>query len=71
MKFFLWGPVQPLTVDRLASAWFYIMSALQAKPTCSLDGSSLCSSLTVSGGPLCLDQVLLLGSGDTNYYLPH
>jgi hypothetical protein len=34
------GPVQPPTVDRLASAWFCTLSTLQAKPRCSLDGSA-------------------------------
>jgi hypothetical protein len=34
------GPVQPLMVDRLASAWFHTLSALHAKPRYSLDGST-------------------------------
>jgi hypothetical protein len=34
------GLVQPSTVDRLASAWFRTLSALQAKPMCPLDGST-------------------------------
>jgi hypothetical protein len=34
------GPVQPSTVDRLASAWFRTLSALQAKPRCLLDRSA-------------------------------
>jgi hypothetical protein len=39
-KFSLWGSVQPPTVDRHASAWFCILSMLQAKPRCPLDGSA-------------------------------
>jgi hypothetical protein len=31
------GPVQPPTVDRLASNWFHILSALHAKPMCLFD----------------------------------
>jgi hypothetical protein len=34
------GPVQPPMVDRLASAWFHTLSALQAKLRCPLDGSA-------------------------------
>jgi hypothetical protein len=34
------GPVQPPTVDRLASAWFRTLNTLQAKPRCLLDGSA-------------------------------
>jgi hypothetical protein len=34
------GAVQPPMVDRLASAWFHTLSALQAKPRYPLDGSA-------------------------------
>jgi hypothetical protein len=34
------GPVQPPTVDRLASGWFRTLSVLHAKPMCLLDGSA-------------------------------
>jgi hypothetical protein len=36
----LMGPVQTPMVDHFASAWFHTLSALQAKPRCSLDGSA-------------------------------
>jgi hypothetical protein len=35
-----WGPIHPMMVDRLASAWFRTLSALQDKPRCPLDGSA-------------------------------
>jgi hypothetical protein len=34
------APAQPPMVDRLASAWFYILSTLQAKPRCPLGVSA-------------------------------
>jgi hypothetical protein len=39
-KFSLRGSIQPPMVDRLASACFCILSVLQAKPRCMLDGSA-------------------------------
>jgi hypothetical protein len=61
-------------VDPLALAWFYTLSALQAKPRCLLDGSApwvppLLSAVGryASVWSYCLVRAL----GDMNCYLPH
>jgi hypothetical protein len=62
-KFSLRGSVQPPTLDRLASAWFRILSALQAKPRCPLDGSAPC----VPSSPSAVD--VASQSGFTAWYV--
>jgi hypothetical protein len=53
-----WGSVQPLTVCRLASAYFYTLSALHAKPRCTFDESTPCvTSSTIGSGSSCLSPV--------------
>jgi hypothetical protein len=68
------GPVQPPTVDRLASAWFRTLSALQAKSRYPLDGSVpwVPPSLSVVGRYTSVwSYCLVYASEDVNYYLPH
>jgi hypothetical protein len=63
------GPVQPPTVDRLASAWFRTLTALHIKPRCLLDGSApwVPPSLSVVGRcALTYSYCLVHSPGDTN-----
>jgi hypothetical protein len=67
------GPVQPPTVDRLASAWFYTMSALQVKARCPLDRLAPWvppSPLAVSRCTSVCSYYLVHASGNANGYLP-
>jgi hypothetical protein len=68
------GPIRPLTMDRLALAWFCTLSALQAKPRCPLDGSAPWvppSPLAVGRYVSVWSYCLVHASEDVNYYLPH
>jgi hypothetical protein len=72
-KVSLRDPIQPLTVDRLASACFYTLSALQAKPRCPLNGLAPwvpSSPLAVGRCASVWSYCLLRASGDVNCYLP-
>jgi hypothetical protein len=68
------GTVQPPTVDHPASAWFRTLSALQAKPSYLLDGSTFWVSPSPSAVG-CYTSVwsycLVRVSEDMNCYLPH
>jgi hypothetical protein len=67
------GPVQPLLVDRLFSAWFRILSVLQAKPSRPLDRSApwVPPSPSVMGPyALVWSYRLVHVSGNANCYLP-
>jgi hypothetical protein len=67
------GPIQPSTADCLASAWFYAMSALQAKPRCLLGGSTpwVPPSLSAVGRYASVwTYCLVCASGDVSCYLP-
>jgi hypothetical protein len=59
-------------VDHLASAWFYTLSALQAKPRCLLGGSARWvppSPSAVGRCALIWSYYLVCASGDANCYL--
>jgi hypothetical protein len=67
------GPVQPPTVDHLASAWCRTLSVLQAKPRCLLDGSALWVHplLPVIGRCASVQSYCLVRvTGNMNCYLP-
>jgi hypothetical protein len=68
------GPVQPPTVDRLASAWFHTLSVLQTKPRSLLDESAPWvppSPSAVGSYASVWSYCLVRAAEDANYYLPH
>jgi hypothetical protein len=68
------GPVQPPTVDRLASAWFRTLSVLQAKPRCPLNGLAPWVPPSPSAVGRCASvwsYCLVRASKNMNCYLPH